>query len=101
MGYVQGGWLFYATAGLAWSFDQVSRTQLAGVPVGGTALPGTVESRFMVPRLGWAAGAGIEVALNSHWNARIEYLATGFGNRSVSFPAGGCFSFTMVGADRR
>src|SRR5206468_9163111 len=49
MGYAQGGWLFYATAGLAWSFDQFSRTQLAGVPVTGTAVPGTVENRFMVP----------------------------------------------------
>jgi high affinity Mn2+ porin len=88
IGYAQGGWLLYATAGLAWSFDQFSRTQLAGVPVSGTAVPGTVETRFMVPRIGWAAGAGIEVALTSHWNARIEYLATGFGNRSVSFPAG-------------
>jgi high affinity Mn2+ porin len=88
MGYLKGSWLFYATGGLAWSFDQISRTQLAGVPAGGTALPGTVETRFMVPRLGWAAGAGIEFALPSHWTARIEYLTTGFGSRSVSFPAG-------------
>jgi len=88
MGHVQGGWLFYATAGLAWSFDEFSRTQLAGVPMSGTALPGTVETRFMVPRIGWAAGAGIEFNLTSHWSARIEYLATGFPNRSVSFPAG-------------
>ena len=88
VGYAPGGWLLYATGGLAWSFDQFSRTQLAGVPASGAALPGTVEARFMVPRFGWAAGVGIEVALTSSWNARLEYLSSGFADRSVSFPAG-------------
>jgi high affinity Mn2+ porin len=78
----------YATGGLAWSFEKFSRTQLAGAPANGTALPGTVETELMVPRIGWAAGVGIEVALTSSWNARLEYLSTGFANRSVSFPAG-------------
>jgi high affinity Mn2+ porin len=42
----------------------------------------------MVPRMGWAAGAGIEVALQSNWTARLEYLFTEFGRRGVTFPAG-------------
>jgi len=88
LGYAQGSWLLYATGGLAWSFEQFSRTQLAGTPANGTALPGTVESLFMVPRTGWAAGAGVELALSSYWNVRIEYLSTGFTTRSVSFPMG-------------
>src|SRR5207248_3053061 len=52
---VQGSWhwLLYATGGLAWSYEQFSRTQLAGVPAGGAAIPGTVETQFPRPRLGW------------------------------------------------
>ncbi len=41
---VNGNWLFYATGGFAWSYDQFSRIQIAGVPAGGTAVPGTVEN---------------------------------------------------------
>lgn len=37
IGYAPGHWLFYATGGLAWSYEQFSRTQLAGTPVGGTS----------------------------------------------------------------
>ena len=81
-------WLFYATGGLAWTYDQFTRTQLAGMPAGGTAVPGTVENLFMQPRVGWTAGAGAEVALWSNWTARAEYLFIDYGNRSVSFPLG-------------
>ncbi len=88
VGYAPGHWLFYATGGLAWSYDQFTRTQVAGMPVGGTAVPGQVEDRFMVGRVGAAAGVGIEYALPSHWTARLEYLFTDYGNRSVGFPAG-------------
>ena len=35
--------LLYGTAGYAWSYDHFLRTQLAGTPVGGTAVPGTAE----------------------------------------------------------
>ena len=83
-----GNWLFYATGGLAWSYDQFSRTQIAGVPVGGTATPGTVEDLFMVPRVGGVAGTGAEVALNENWAARFEYLYTDYFSRGVTFPAG-------------
>jgi high affinity Mn2+ porin len=81
-------WLFYATGGLAFSYDQFTRSQIAGTPAGGTAVPGQVENRFLVPRLGAAAGVGVEYALPSHWSARLEYLFTGYGNRGVTFPAG-------------
>jgi high affinity Mn2+ porin len=83
-----GHWLFYATGGLAWSYDQFSRTQLAGVPAGGTAAPGTLENLFLVPRVGGTVGAGVEVALASHWTAQLEYMFTDYGRRSVLFPAG-------------
>jgi high affinity Mn2+ porin len=83
-----GHWLFYATGGLAFSYDQYTRTQIAGMPAGGSAVPGQVEDLYMVPRIGAAAGVGVEYALPSHWTARLEYLFTDYGNRSVGFPAG-------------
>jgi high affinity Mn2+ porin len=88
IGYATGRWLFYATGGFAWSFDQLARTQIAGMPAGGTASPGVVENLFMVPRVGGAAGVGVAVGLTPHWAAQIEYLYTDYGARSVSFPAG-------------
>jgi high affinity Mn2+ porin len=88
VGYAPGHWLFYATGGFAYSFDEFSRTQIAGVAIGGTAAAGTVENLLLVPRIGGAAGAGVEVMLTPRWMARLEYLYTGYGPRSVDFPAG-------------
>ena len=42
----------------------------------------------MVPRIGVVAGAGVEVALPSNWTARLEYLYTDYGSRSVNFATG-------------
>ena len=81
-------WLFYATGGFAFSYDQFTRTQLAGFPAGGTAVPGKVENLFLVPRVGGVVGAGVELALAAHWTAQFEYLFTDYGTRSVTFPAG-------------
>src|SRR5580704_7296795 len=81
-------WLLYATGGFAWNYDQFTRTQLAGTPAGGTAVPGQTENLFVVPRVGGIAGAGVELALPSNWTARLEYLFTDYGSRSVTFPAG-------------
>ena len=89
VGYAPGNWLFYATGGFAWSYDQFSRTQIAGVPAGGAATPGAAENLFMVPRLGGTVGAGVEVALTPSWMARVEYLFTDYASRGVTFPAAG------------
>jgi high affinity Mn2+ porin len=86
VGYAPGNWLFYATGGFAWSYDQFTRSQLAGTS--GTATPGTVEQLFMVPRVGGVAGVGVEVGLTPEWAARLEYLYTDYASRSVAFPAG-------------
>jgi high affinity Mn2+ porin len=83
-----GHWLFYATGGFAFSYDQFTRLQNVGVPAGGTAVPGMVENAFLKPRAGGAAGVGIEVALPAHWTAQLEYLFIDYGSRSVTFPAG-------------
>jgi high affinity Mn2+ porin len=88
LAFANGHWLFYATGGFAYGYDQFTRTQVAGIPGGGTATPGSVENRFMVPRIGGVVGADAEVALDANWAARFEYLYTDYANRGVTFPAG-------------
>ncbi len=75
IGYAPGNWLFYATGGFAWTYDQLTLTQLTS---------GTSESPFLW-RLGWAAGAGVEFPVAPHWTARFEYLFTDYGISSVTF----------------
>jgi high affinity Mn2+ porin len=86
-GYSLDHWLIYATAGFAWTYDQFTRTQIAGPPVGGTAPPGDIESLFVVPRIGGAGGAGVELPLTASWTGWLEFLFTRYGSRSVDFPA--------------
>ena len=78
VGYAPGNWLFYATGGFAWTYDQLTLTQLAS---------GVSESPFLW-RLGWAAGAGAEVPVAPHWTARLEYLFTDYGNSGANFLGG-------------
>jgi high affinity Mn2+ porin len=79
VGYAPGDWLFYATGGFAWTYDQLTLTQLA---------EGTTDSPFLW-RLGWAAGLGLEYAFAPNWTANFEYLFTRYGNSSVMFPNAG------------
>jgi high affinity Mn2+ porin len=79
IGYAPSTWLFYATAGFAWTYDKLSLTQLAN---------GTMESAFQW-RLGWAAGAGVEKPIAPHWTMKVEYLFTDYGFAGVTFPAAG------------
>jgi high affinity Mn2+ porin len=78
IGYAPGNWLFYATGGFAWTYDQLSLTQLAS---------GATEAPFLW-RLGWAAGAGVEVPVAPRWTARLEYLFTDYGISGVNFLGG-------------
>ncbi len=87
LGYALGDWLLYATGGYAWTDDQLTRTQVAGAPAGGTAVPGAAESRLAL-RSGWVAGGGVETGVGGNWTADLEYLLTDFGSHSVTFPAG-------------
>ena len=75
-GYAFGDWLFYATGGLAWTYDQLTLTQLAS---------GATDSPFLW-RFGWAAGAGVEFPVLPHWTAKFEYLFTDYDFTSVTFP---------------
>jgi high affinity Mn2+ porin len=76
VGYAFGDWLFYATGGLAWTYDQLTLTQLAN---------GASDSPFLW-RFGWAAGAGVEFPVAPHWTARFEYLFTDYDFSGVTFP---------------
>jgi high affinity Mn2+ porin len=55
IGYTFDRWLVYGTGGVAWTYDKLQRTQLAG----GTIAAGTTEAALLW-RWGWAAGAGVE-----------------------------------------
>jgi high affinity Mn2+ porin len=79
IGYAPGEWLFYATAGFAWTYDLLTLTQHAN---------GTMESAFHW-RLGWAAGVGVEKPVAPHWTMKVEYLFTDYGRSGVTFPAAG------------
>jgi len=79
IGYAPGNWLFYATGGFASSYDQLTLTQLAS---------GTTDMPFLW-RLGWAAGAGVEVPVAPRWTARLEYLFTDYATSSVLFANAG------------
>jgi high affinity Mn2+ porin len=75
IGYAPGNWLFYATSGFAWTYNQQSLTQVS---------TGNSETPFLW-RLGWAAGAGVETPIAPHWTARLEYLFTDYGKTSLTY----------------
>jgi high affinity Mn2+ porin len=79
VGYAPGNWLFYATGGLAWTYDRQTLTQVAS---------GFAESPLLW-RFGWAAGAGVEVPIAPSWTFKAEYLWTGFPTKSVNYPGSG------------
>jgi high affinity Mn2+ porin len=86
VGYVFNHWLYYATAGYAWTEDNLTRTQINDSPFGTPG--GTIETKFPA-RNGWTAGGGVEMPLVPHWTARVEYLYSDFGTSSVTFPLAG------------
>jgi high affinity Mn2+ porin len=79
LGYAPGNSLFYVTGGLAWSSEKYSLTDIAS---------GTTDSSFQ-QRLGYVVGGGVEAPLIPSWTVNAEYLYTGYGNRSIGFPANG------------
>jgi high affinity Mn2+ porin len=79
IGYAPGPWLFYATGGLAWTYNQQTLSQIAA---------GTSEDRWLY-RFGWAAGAGVEVPIAPSWTVRGEYLFTSYPSASLNYPLSG------------
>lgn len=83
LGYAFGPFLPYITGGLAYG-----RSKLDIVTVPG----GDLISDNHLWHVGWTAGAGLEVALNGPWSARLDYSYTDLGSRTyriggVAFPA--------------
>ena len=74
-------WLLYGTAGIAFSRDQIDRTQINGTA--GKAVAGDVDTELLT-RLGVTVGAGVEVGLTPRLSAKLEY-------RFYDFPSGGVF----------
>ncbi|MBR1221148.1 carbohydrate porin [Bradyrhizobium sp. U87765 SZCCT0131] len=85
LGYVRGHWLVYATAGLALSSSQVTRTSLAGDD----------DITKAMLRAGWAAGAGVEYRLSQDWSVRAEYLYARLGSRSLAFAPDSTYTASM------
>jgi len=78
-------WLYYGTAGYAWTQDNLTRTQLSDNPAGATG--GTLESKFPHGTVGrWGpesrrAGAALD--------RRTRISLFRFGTASVTFPLAG------------
>ena len=79
VGYLFNDWLLYATGGVAWTRNSQSLTQ---------TVSGTTDNPFLW-RSGWAVGAGVEVPLIPNWTAKLEYVYSNFGAKSVNFLANG------------
>lgn len=77
-GYAPGSWLFYATGGFAWSYDQTVLESADGIN----------GEKANYTRLGTAWGAGAELALSANWSARFEYLYTDLGSKDKAFAGG-------------
>jgi high affinity Mn2+ porin len=75
VGYAPGNWLFYATGGFAWAYDQMTLTQLS---------TGTTDMPFLW-RLGWTAGLGVEIPVAQHWTAKFEYMYSDLGRKTEAF----------------
>ena len=69
-GFAMSNILLYGTAGLAYGSLRAQ-----------SALTGASETKTLP---GWAIGAGVEVALNTNWSARAEYLYVDLSERSYS-----------------
>ena len=63
-GYSIGAWLPYVTAGLAWSRTHVTVNDVDGLT--------PLAQRHHV-HVGWTAGAGVELAIDGPWSARLQY----------------------------
>lgn len=74
LGWATGNIMPYITGGAA--FGEVEANFLDGA---GNVLGGQKETR-----LGWTAGAGVEVALNQNWSVKAEYLYVDLGSFDCS-----------------
>lgn len=67
-GYAADRTLWYATGGVAFADVKAFESQPGVNP----------ESTVSKNRVGWAAGGGVEYAIDNHWSAKVEYLHISF-----------------------
>src|SRR5262249_61573113 len=66
VGYAPANWLFYGTGGFAWTYDQLTLTQLTD---------GTTDSPFFWG-LWWVGGVGVADAFSPQWAGHVGELYT-------------------------
>jgi outer membrane immunogenic protein len=84
LGVTSGNWLFYGTGGVA--FANIGVADQVCFPTAG--VPACVSGSDNTTRVGWAAGGGVELKLDAHWTAKVEYLHAGLGQFTyTAFPS--------------
>jgi outer membrane immunogenic protein len=73
LGYADGAFLWYATAGGAWG--RVDTNYVSSI----------VPASFDHTLGGWAIGGGVEAAVTGNWTAKLEYLYIGLGAINDTF----------------
>jgi outer membrane immunogenic protein len=79
IGYAFDRWLPYITGGVA--YGNVQAVQPTGTSTG--------------TNVGWAAGAGLEYAIDHNWSAKLEYLHVDLGTATFMGAASGTSSLTV------
>ena len=84
VGIARDRWLFYSKAGAAWAHDNYS-LNVSGVNQGFGPAGSFAFSNASDTRIGWTAGAGIQMALTDDWSVKLEDDYLNFGTKSVDF----------------
>jgi outer membrane immunogenic protein len=92
VGVTSGGWLVYATGGVA--YGGVSASGLTTIPGFGT-----IPVAISTTKTGWTVGSGIEAPLTGNWTWKIEYLYMDLGTVSASTADPFIAGATAGGAD--
>ena len=84
LGWANGPWMLYATAGLAFTNSSYNATATA-LPA--ALLPGIgATTSLWEPKPGYVVGGGVEWMLTPNWLLRAEYLHYGFGSANSDLP---------------
>jgi outer membrane immunogenic protein len=73
LGWAADRWLWYVTAGGAWTGVDITSANL------GAAVPATVFGESRITKGGWIVGVGSEYALLGGWSVKSEWLYANFG----------------------
>ena len=113
IGFVANPWLVYLTGGLAYGRIEVDSSASASAGLrplirGGTPTCNGLNTAGTCPvwgfggsgvtQIGWAVGAGTELALGGNWTAKFEYLFVDLGSFNTTFTGlPGCFGVVAGG----